>query len=303
VTRGCLTRVLVHSVAKKAPGFASGPFAVMRNRGAPTELVTDSRLRDLERRHRLTGSVEDEAAWLRARVQAGELEQSKLELAASLGHAAAAQLLTVAPLPLRFTSTVLIGDPGDWPEPRTARRSAILMEIFGESAEGQPANGLDPESIDKVPRSEWDAWLLGYPLADEPRRRVSVAVAAVAYRSYADGRSFGTSEWVTEELWALEESLLRGSNDYELRGEGAASAASEARGTSSELPAEAVASAAAAFLGGDRAELLLAAAKAAVQSGEQFRHLLAAELVPWLLGSSDPVRERVDARRREAAGE
>ena len=51
--------------------------------------MTDANLRDLERRFRASGSVEDEAAYLRARVQAGELEQSRLELAAHCGDPAA----------------------------------------------------------------------------------------------------------------------------------------------------------------------------------------------------------------------
>jgi len=48
--------------------------------------VTDADLRELERRFRATGSVEDESAWLRARVKAGELEQRQVTLAASFGH-------------------------------------------------------------------------------------------------------------------------------------------------------------------------------------------------------------------------
>lgn len=51
--------------------------------------VSDTGLRELERRFRETGSVEDEASWLRARVQAGELEPSMLQLAALLGFKAA----------------------------------------------------------------------------------------------------------------------------------------------------------------------------------------------------------------------
>lgn len=51
--------------------------------------MSDERLRELERRFRASGSVEDEAAWLRARVQAGELSSEKLELAAYCGWEAA----------------------------------------------------------------------------------------------------------------------------------------------------------------------------------------------------------------------
>ncbi len=48
--------------------------------------MTDSHLRELERRFKETGSVEDEAAYLLERVRAGDLEQSRLELAAVFGH-------------------------------------------------------------------------------------------------------------------------------------------------------------------------------------------------------------------------
>ena len=51
--------------------------------------VSDADLRELERRWRETGCVDDEAAWLRARVQARELGEQRLELAAYLGHPAA----------------------------------------------------------------------------------------------------------------------------------------------------------------------------------------------------------------------
>ena len=49
-------------------------------------LVSDQRLRELERKWRETGSVEDEAAYLRERVRVGDLTQERLELAAYCGH-------------------------------------------------------------------------------------------------------------------------------------------------------------------------------------------------------------------------
>ena len=48
--------------------------------------MSDSRLRELERRFRKTGAVEDEAAYLLERVRVGDLAQEKLELAAYCGH-------------------------------------------------------------------------------------------------------------------------------------------------------------------------------------------------------------------------
>ncbi len=48
--------------------------------------MSDERLRELEKRLRTSGSVEDEAALLRARVQAGDLSQEQVELAAFVDH-------------------------------------------------------------------------------------------------------------------------------------------------------------------------------------------------------------------------
>tara|TARA_R110002072_G_scaffold140386_2_gene284620 strand:+ start:207 stop:338 length:132 start_codon:yes stop_codon:yes gene_type:complete len=41
--------------------------------------VSDADLRELERRFRETGSVEEEAAWLQERVRAGELTQEHVD--------------------------------------------------------------------------------------------------------------------------------------------------------------------------------------------------------------------------------
>ncbi len=61
--------------------------------------MTDKRLRELERRWRETGSVEDQAACLRARVQSGELRKDRLELAAYCGVLAAKAVGTGATAP------------------------------------------------------------------------------------------------------------------------------------------------------------------------------------------------------------
>jgi hypothetical protein len=55
--------------------------------------MSDQRLRDLERRWRETGTVEDEAAYLLERVRAGDLSRERLEIAAYLGHEGAAMAL------------------------------------------------------------------------------------------------------------------------------------------------------------------------------------------------------------------
>ncbi len=69
--------------------------------------MSDERLRELERRWRETGFVEDEAAWLRERVRVGDLTQERLELAAFAGHNGAVRALTPqgppSPLALPFS--------------------------------------------------------------------------------------------------------------------------------------------------------------------------------------------------------
>lgn len=97
--------------------------------------MTDSNLRELERRFRASGSVEEEAAWLRARVQAGELESGKLELAAFLGHQAAQEALgddSPPPPPIdRWTGDTPGSVLGEWFTglARHARPAVIRTQI------------------------------------------------------------------------------------------------------------------------------------------------------------------------------
>lgn len=53
--------------------------------------MSDAKLRELERRFKESGRVEDEAAWLRERVRAGELDPERLALAAYVGHPGASR--------------------------------------------------------------------------------------------------------------------------------------------------------------------------------------------------------------------
>lgn len=60
-------------------------------------MSTDSRIRELERKWKESGSVEDEAAYLLERVRVGDLEKEKLELAAWLGQPAAEVVVSAPP--------------------------------------------------------------------------------------------------------------------------------------------------------------------------------------------------------------
>lgn len=55
--------------------------------------MSDARLRELERRWRETGAVDDEAAYLLERVRSGDLDSRRLHAAADCGHAAACAAL------------------------------------------------------------------------------------------------------------------------------------------------------------------------------------------------------------------
>lgn len=55
--------------------------------------MTDAKLRELERRWRETGAVEDETAYLQERVRAGTLDDHRLALAATMGCAGARRVL------------------------------------------------------------------------------------------------------------------------------------------------------------------------------------------------------------------
>ena len=57
--------------------------------------MSDTKLRELERRWKETGAVEDEAAYLLERVRVGDLTQERLELAAYCGHEGARNCITL----------------------------------------------------------------------------------------------------------------------------------------------------------------------------------------------------------------
>lgn len=64
--------------------------------------MSDERLRELERRHREEGTVEAEAAWLVARLRAGDVARDDVALDAYLRHAPAQMALGEPPEPVVF---------------------------------------------------------------------------------------------------------------------------------------------------------------------------------------------------------
>lgn len=92
--------------------------------------MTDGRIRALERRAARTGGADDEAAWLLARLRAGDLAPARVHLLVHLGYPAA-RLATGAPV--------------DDAPPRgvvAARRWAVGLGAFGREACARAALAL-----------------------------------------------------------------------------------------------------------------------------------------------------------------
>ena len=72
--------------------------------------MSDEKLRELERRWKETGGVEDEAAFLLERVRTGELTQERVAYAAALGHEPALRTgFEVAKLPASWKEQAIAG--------------------------------------------------------------------------------------------------------------------------------------------------------------------------------------------------
>lgn len=183
--------------------------------------MSDERLRELERRWKESETVEDEAAWLKERVRVGDLEWSRLELAACLGHEAA---VAVAPPGFKpsWGDWIYRLGTGHWGLESSLRAFVFLLE-----QSGIPAN-RDPFSA-----------ALQVILCPCNKEQLCLPCSRAA--------ELHESNW-DDVLHAYADPV---GADYALRS----------------------------------------------------RPALRDELVPWALGLSDPVRDRVEARRREAAGE
>jgi hypothetical protein len=138
--------------------------------------MSDARLRELERRWRETGSVQDEAAYLIERKRGGTLSAETLDLAAFLGHAAAVEA----------TGPVSESAGGDW--------FATLLQRLGPGAAVRVAAAFAQEALsvwesavpeDRRPRHSVEAalrWAESCPVSDDA---VEAAEAAGAEASEA----------------------------------------------------------------------------------------------------------------------
>ena len=219
--------------------------------------MTDSHLRVLERRFRLSGGVLDEAVWLKARVQAGALDQSQLDLAAYLGHPAAGA--TPGAPDLTWTPE---NQAPTWRWAKGLARWGVEVQIRAAVAATRQALAF---------------WEQGHPSARRPHVAVELAERWILSSAAVNLDQLAQAY---ESARALGESLSSGS-----RGKVAWAAACCALTPpgSSHVYCEAV--------------------YAADEVTDGVAARVRDELVPWALGYSDPVRERVEARQREAAGE
>lgn len=139
--------------------------------------MTDERLRELERRWKETGSVEDEAAYLLEQVRVGHLDQEKLELAAYCGY-------EPARLALRDDTATGIADLEAWLGGFKRRgRWCLVFALHGLAASALRATigSLTPEDakLGSDALASVTQWL-EHPDAQraDAARRAAVAIAA-----------------------------------------------------------------------------------------------------------------------------
>lgn len=216
--------------------------------------MSDQRLRELEAAWRAGGSVEDEAAWLGARLQTGELEQGRVELAALLGGAAALALADHRLAQIEMLWEAWEAGLSSAPPELLARVFVALGRGFMGSPDGQDAD------------------------ADRLRRDFLSLEAAILGEAAAPRLGI---------LWQGGESRSAAARNLYV-----AAHASFVRSLGPELPH---------LRGEDRVQRALDLATRHESSATLLR-VVRSELCPWLLGYSDPVRERVERLRAEPRG-
>lgn len=252
--------------------------------------MCDGNLRLLERTWRESGSEADEAAFLHARVRAGLLKLEALERAELLGHAAASNALD-ALVEVRRKKGGKRGDRGS----RKTRRPT------NPPAEQDHHGGV--------------FWVIGLEAwGREACVRAAVALARLAlpvmaelpHESRLSLRAIEAAEaWVVDPT-ADAERLAGQQAGLVTRATTLAGSAAVCARLAAEAASDIVAERGPGvdFMGGDQGaarragagEAALDAASSALRAGfdaRQIKEALRADLVPWVLANSDPVRERV----------
>lgn len=235
--------------------------------------MTDSDLRALERRFRSSGSIQDEVAWLRGRLQAGEVALDGLRLAALLGHEGARGALgEAAPQPtlvfrewdqpVEFNPLFnMVRDCADCGSEALVRLTVALSRHLLPWFERARTSDSGP----RVAIETSERWLVG------PDK---VSLTMLREAGWAAGAS--SDDVIFEDVMAHQVAEL------------------------AQRTAEAAQNAHA----GDHRRTLLSAEGAALEAlrtrdpedAVQLEAAVSSELVPWALGLSDPVAERARAR-------
>lgn len=230
--------------------------------------MTDRRLLALERRFRRSGSPADEAAWLLERVRVGLTTERGLRVASFAGHPAAAAVLAElgqqAPTPVPAIGTWIHSMPGFWVDDYPYL--VAICQRVGAALAHLALPCLRRGSPGYEASAHMDRWIL----AGDERDRV---------------RAVELGDRAAEEVAGpgVAARLLRRGRREALAAHALALALFPARWPTDHINAAP----------SSAAELL-----ADLFGPDVVRRGVAEDLVPWALGTGDPVRERV-ARARE----
>lgn len=238
--------------------------------------MSDADLRELERRFRASGSVDDEAAWLRARVRTGVLEIRNLELAANCGHEAAqiaALREGLSPGQERLNYGTALAYSRAWAKPVEAHGHEARLRSILALAHAALAVFERCHADDRRPRGLLEQVEAAFLSPDTERTRAVVARCdALGGVVPGDEVGQGVSARRARAAQAAWREVI--GTGYYVGG----------KTDGPQMVAIAIDCAKTAFGGGR---------KGLIQATKTVR----AELVPWLLGYSDPVCERVEARK------
>lgn len=247
--------------------------------------MSDATLRDLEHRWRLAPSTESEAAWLRARIRAGDLAPERIELCAHLRHPGTLSAMDLEPDPIKnlhawtaalasFGSEVdarsVVGlgrlELASWRSPWTGREAAesTLFAVEDWTLQPTPSNmNRLRSSLDPLLRETEVLW------APEPRRRSRARSRSKRRKQRA--RLKTKTRWIERRIRGLNLILML-----------------------ALLSLQRLAVAPYRELG-PLLETTLSCSEIA-HGTDQFLEGIRAEVVPWALGYGDPLLERSQAR-------
>lgn len=254
--------------------------------------MADEPLRELERRWRETASPDDEATFLRESVRSGRLDERRLLLAAYLGNAEA----------IRCTGE---SAPGEVFE--------LGQMLYLLCAKNEPARECGVRALVATARFQLEL----------PERGTSIdtleAIQRLLHRleEWCVAPSHATRRRIGRSLHAMNSSRFHGfirragptPRDYAAR-----AARSAASIVSTTIPDEVPRIAANGIREGSGCTLRFPVPDGTLRgpdwvggySGARAEHpelraAIVAEVMPWALGYADPMRDRIQARRREAA--